>query len=132
MLLFNISSCLRLALGLERSSGRVFFSLPPLSVFPSGDWRELGGTATQVAARPASQVRGPRDRRAAGRPCTRPRRRCAWLPHSRGCHLQPQEFRPRLGCLPLYSLAGWSPMTPASSPKIDKNNPQPDLSNASF
>lgn len=56
-MLFNISSCLRLAWSPERSFRKG--SPRPLNVFTSGDWRELRGTATNMAARPGSRSAGP-------------------------------------------------------------------------
>lgn len=134
MLLFPISSCLRLALSPGRSFRKsCFVFLPPApEFFPPGNWRDLKGTAIKMAAHPASRLCPCRGRGPRALPCTRPGCRRAWLPGTDRCQFQPQKSRLGLGYSHLLSLAGWSAMTPASSPKIDENNPQLHRSHASF
>lgn len=133
MLLFPISSCLRLALSPERSFRKsCFVFFPPRIFFPPGDWRGLKGTAIKMAAHPASWLCPRRGRGPQALPCTCPDCRRAWLPGTDHCHFQPQKSRLGLNYSHLLCLAGWSPMTPASSPKIDENNPQLRRSHASF
>lgn len=111
MLLSNISSCLRLALSPEYSSGRVVF----LFFFPLRLERAEGNRQNPMSLLWPSQRLGCE--------CTRP------LAHT--------PVGPvRLPCSETSSLhlrpAAWSPLTPESPPKIDNNNPWLCLSNASF
>lgn len=132
MLSFNISSCLRLALSPGRSFWKVLFFFPQIPPPHPGDWRKLTVTATKMAAQLVSWSPSPGSEGHAFLPCTRPGCSRAWLLCTDHSHFQLQGFRLGLGCPPLLSLAGWNPVTPASSPKIDENNPPLRLSNASF